>query len=69
MNETTVRQRLAAILAADVAGYSRLMGGDERATMVALDLARGIFSEHIKSHQGRVIDMAELLKEPSHAQG
>jgi adenylate cyclase len=58
LNETTVRQRLAAILAADVAGYSRLMGGDERATMVALDLARGIFSEHIKSHQGRVIDMA-----------
>lgn len=26
--------------------------------MVALDLARGIFAEHIKSHQGRVIDMA-----------
>ena len=26
--------------------------------MVALDLARGVFAEHIKSHQGRVIDMA-----------
>lgn len=56
--ESTVRQRLAAILAADVAGYSRLMTGDERATMAALDSARGIFAEHIKTQQGRVIDMA-----------
>ncbi len=58
MAETIVRQRLAAILAADVAGYSRLMGGDERATVAALDSARGIFREHIETHQGRVIDMA-----------
>ncbi|MEK7387675.1 MAG: adenylate/guanylate cyclase domain-containing protein, partial [candidate division NC10 bacterium] len=58
MSETTVRQRLAAILAADVAGYSRLMAGDERATLAALDSARGIFREHIETHQGRVIDMA-----------
>ncbi len=58
MAETTVRQRLAAILAADVAGYSRLMAGDERATLAALDFARGIFREHIETHQGRVIDMA-----------
>ena len=58
MGETTVRQRLAAILAADVAGYSRLMAGDELATLAALDSARGIFREHIETHQGRVIDMA-----------
>jgi len=58
LGETTVRQRLAAILAADVAGYSRLMAGDERATLAALDSARGIFREHIETHQGRVIDMA-----------
>ena len=58
MAEMTVRQRLAAILAADVAGYSRLMAGDERATLAALDSARGIFREHIETHQGRVIDMA-----------
>ena len=31
-----LRQQLAAILAADVAGYSRLMGADERATVTAL---------------------------------
>jgi TolB-like protein/Flp pilus assembly protein TadD len=58
MAETTVRQRLAAILAADVAGYSRLMTGDERATLAALDSARGIFREKIETHHGRVIDMA-----------
>ena len=34
------------------------MGGDERATLAALDSARGIFREHIETHQGRVIDMA-----------
>jgi class 3 adenylate cyclase len=52
------RQRLAAILAADVAGYSRLMAADERATVTALDAARSVFREQIESRQGRVIDMA-----------
>jgi len=52
------RQRLAAILAADVAGYSRLMANDERATVAALDAARAVFREQIESMQGRVIDMA-----------
>lgn len=58
MPESSVRQRLAAILAADVAGYSRLMAGDERSTVAALDSARGVFRVHIDAHQGRVIDMA-----------
>ncbi len=58
MGETGIRQRLAAILAADVAGYSRLMAGDERGTVTALDAARGVFKASIESHQGRVIDMA-----------
>jgi len=53
-----MRQRLAAILAADVAGYSRLMAADERATVSALDAARGIFRRLIESNQGRVVDMA-----------
>ena len=47
MSSTGFRQRLAAILAADAAGYARLMAGDERATVEALDAV-----------QGRVIDMA-----------
>ncbi len=53
-----MKQRLAAILAADVAGYSRLMAADERATVAALDVARGVFRRMIESNQGRVIDMA-----------
>ncbi len=32
MAETSVKRKLAVILAADVAGYSRLMGADEEAT-------------------------------------
>jgi len=52
------KQHLAAILAADVAGYSRLMSLDERATVAALDAARKVFRSHVESRQGRVIDMA-----------
>ena len=52
------RQRLVAILAADVAGYSRLMAADERATVAALDSARAVFRKQIEGNQGRVIDMA-----------
>jgi len=49
---------LAAILAADVAGYSRLMSLDERATVAALDAARAVFRAQIDANRGRVIDMA-----------
>jgi adenylate cyclase len=52
------RKRLVAILAADAAGYSRLMAGDESATVAALDAARAVFRTQIESTQGRVIDMA-----------
>jgi len=58
VRETDLRQRLAAILAADVAGYSRLMGADERATVTALDAARTVFRAQVESNGGRVIDMA-----------
>lgn len=58
MSNLASRQRLAAILAADAAGYSRLMAADEHATVAALDSARGTFRNHIESRQGRVIDMA-----------
>lgn len=58
MSESDLRQRLAAILAADAAGYSRLMAADDRATVSALDQARTVFRTQIESHQGRVIDMA-----------
>ena len=58
MSDVTTRRRLAAILAADASGYSRLMASDEPGTVAALDCARAVFGEHIGGQQGRVIDMA-----------
>ncbi len=58
MKETSVKQRLAAILAADATGFSRLMADDEQSTMSALEDARSVFRSHIEAHQGRVMDMA-----------
>jgi TolB-like protein/class 3 adenylate cyclase len=56
MRESVQRQRLAAILAADVAGYSRLMEADERATVEALEAARAVFRAEVKANGGRVVD-------------
>ena len=58
MADDDVKQRLAAILAADVAGYSRLMGEDEPATVAALREHRELFRQHIEANAGRVVDMA-----------
>jgi adenylate cyclase len=58
VNETGLKQRLAAILAADVAGYSRLMAIDAGGTVASLDAARAVFRAQIESNHGRVIDMA-----------
>jgi TolB-like protein/class 3 adenylate cyclase/Tfp pilus assembly protein PilF len=48
---------LAAILAADVVGYARLMADDERRTVAALDVSREVFGAQIEAHHGRVVDM------------
>jgi adenylate cyclase len=53
----TVQRRLAAILSADVAGYSRLMGDDEVATVRTLSEYRGIIAGIVASRHGRVVDM------------
>ena len=58
MSEQTGKRRMAAVLAADVAGYSRLMGEDEEATIAALGRARAVFRDHVGSHDGRVVDTA-----------
>jgi len=58
MSSSREQQRLAAILAADVVGYSRLMTADERRTVASLDAARAIFRSEIGSRQGRVVDTA-----------
>jgi class 3 adenylate cyclase len=56
---TELKQCLAAILAADVAGYSRLMTADECATVAALDAAREVFRVRISVHLGDVIGKAD----------
>jgi adenylate cyclase len=49
-------RRLAAILAADVAGYSRLMGGDEEGTHERLRVhLREVVEPNIKDHRGRIV--------------
>jgi predicted ATPase/class 3 adenylate cyclase len=58
MSNAKARQRLVVILAADATGYSRLMAGDDRATLTALDAARAVFRTHIEAQSGRVIDTA-----------
>jgi len=56
MAEARVQRRLAAILAADVAGYSRLMGVDEEGTLAALKkLRRELADPKIKEHRGRIV--------------
>jgi adenylate cyclase len=52
-----VRRRLAAILSADVAGYSRLMGDNEVATIRTLSEYRAAISEIVAAHNGRIVDM------------
>ncbi len=52
------KRRLAAILSADVAGYSRLMADDEAATLRALNACRGVFRARIAARDGRVVDTA-----------
>jgi ribosomal protein S18 acetylase RimI-like enzyme len=53
-----VERRLAAILAADVVGYSRLMGADEAGTMARLeDLKSEVLVPLIAQHRGRVVKL------------
>ena len=51
-----VERRLAAILAADVAGYSRLMGADEEGTLERLKAhRRALVDPKIREHRGRIV--------------
>ncbi|HUE46726.1 MAG TPA: adenylate/guanylate cyclase domain-containing protein [Aestuariivirgaceae bacterium] len=51
-----MKRRLAAILSADVAGYSRLMGADEEDTLRRLTECRKVFFDYIQRHGGRVVN-------------
>ena len=50
------RRKLTAVFSADVAGYSRLMGQNEAATVKTLEAYKHIMFSLIKQHRGRVID-------------
>ena len=55
-DEKRVERRLAALLATDVAGYSRLMGADEEGTLARLKaLRKGLVDPAIASHRGRIV--------------
>jgi adenylate cyclase len=58
MEAPLLERRLAAILAADVEGYSRLMHGDEEAAMATLSACRALVDELITQHRGRIANTA-----------
>ena len=51
-----LKRKLAAILSADVVGYSRLMGRDEAGTVHRLTAYKQVLSDIIQKHHGRVVD-------------
>jgi adenylate cyclase len=56
VEQPRVERRLAAILAADVAGYSRLTGADEEGTIARLRaLRRELIDPAINQHRGRIV--------------
>jgi adenylate cyclase len=58
MAEERVQRRLAAIMAADVVGYSRLMGEDESGTLNALNLHRAeLIHPTVAEHRGRIVKL------------
>ncbi|MGQ0565854.1 MAG: TPR end-of-group domain-containing protein [Gemmobacter sp.] len=58
MTEAPAQRRLAAVLASDVVGYSRLMGLDEAGTLAALRTLRQTLTDaKISEHQGRIVKL------------
>jgi len=53
-----LERRLATILMADVAGYSRMMGKDEERTVKTLQGHREVFDALLKAHRGRIFNTA-----------
>ena len=54
MGDQPIQRKLAAILYADVAGYSRLTGADEVGTHEALRTGLAMLTKSIESHGGRI---------------
>jgi adenylate cyclase len=56
--EERLKRRLAAILSADVVGYSRLMGLGEARTLSRLNaLRRKVFDPTVAAHSGRIVEL------------
>src|SRR5512136_686255 len=58
MTTQEVKRKLAAILSADVKGYSRLMGEDEKGTIRTLNTYMDLMTGLIQQHRGRVVGTA-----------
>lgn len=56
MNSGSYKRKISAIFSADVAGYSRLMGDDEDATVKTLVRYRNVMANLVQQHRGRVVD-------------
>ena len=56
MTKEGFKRKLTAILSADVAGYSPLMGEDEEATVRTLTTYREVLTTLIQQHNGKVLD-------------
>jgi len=56
MAKNGLKRKLAAILSADVEGYSRLMGNDEASTIHTLTAYKEAMTAHIEQNHGRVVD-------------
>jgi len=56
MTTQEVKRKLTAILSADVKGYSRLMGEDEKGTVRTLNTYKEVMTGLIQHHRGRVVD-------------
>src|SRR5947209_2493103 len=58
MAETRAERRLAAIMAADVVGYSRLIEADETATLAGIRALRSdVIDPRIREHSGRLVKL------------
>ena len=56
LHTVIMERKLAAILSADVQGYSRLMGEDEEVTILTLMAYREVMTDLIEDYRGRVVD-------------
>src|SRR5512139_816254 len=56
MTTKEIKRKLTAILSADVKGYSRLMGEDEKGTVRTLNAYKEVMANLIQNYHGRVVD-------------